>query len=37
MAKRKRDVFKEIEELLGEPVPLGGDTVLLIRQDRRSH
>jgi metal-responsive CopG/Arc/MetJ family transcriptional regulator len=27
----------EIEELLGEPVPLGGDAALLIRQDRRSH
>jgi hypothetical protein len=29
--------WEEIEELLGEPVPLGGDAALLIKQDRRSH
>jgi metal-responsive CopG/Arc/MetJ family transcriptional regulator len=29
--------WEEIQELLGEPVPLGGDAALLIRQDRRSH
>ncbi len=27
----------EIEALLGEPVPLGGNATRLIRQDRRSH
>jgi metal-responsive CopG/Arc/MetJ family transcriptional regulator len=27
----------EIEDLLGDPVPLGGNAVSLIRHDRRSH
>lgn len=29
--------WEEIEELLGEPVPLGGDATTLLRRDRRSH
>jgi metal-responsive CopG/Arc/MetJ family transcriptional regulator len=29
--------WEEIEELLGESVPLGGDAALLIRRDRSSH
>jgi hypothetical protein len=28
---------KEFEELLGPPVPLGGDAAQLIREDRESH
>jgi len=28
---------KEIEDLLGPPVPLGGDAAKLIREDRESH
>jgi metal-responsive CopG/Arc/MetJ family transcriptional regulator len=32
-AKRR----KEIEDLLGPPVPLGGDAAKLIREDRESH
>jgi hypothetical protein len=28
---------KEIEDLLGPPVPLGGEAVRLIREDRESH
>jgi hypothetical protein len=32
-AKRR----KEIEDLLGPPVPMGGDAAKLIREDRESH
>lgn len=28
---------KELEDLLGPPVPLGGDAAKLIREDRESH
>ncbi len=28
---------RELEELLGPPVPMGGDAVRLIREDRESH
>jgi HicB_like antitoxin of bacterial toxin-antitoxin system len=28
---------KEIEDLLGPPVPMGGDAAKLIREDRESH
>jgi hypothetical protein len=28
---------KEIEELLGPPVPMGGEAARLIREDRESH
>ena len=28
---------REVEKLLGEPVPLGGEATSLIRRDRRSH
>ncbi|HEX5610730.1 MAG TPA: type II toxin-antitoxin system HicB family antitoxin [Solirubrobacterales bacterium] len=28
---------RELEDLLGPPVPMGGDAVRLIREDRESH
>jgi metal-responsive CopG/Arc/MetJ family transcriptional regulator len=37
LASDREREWEEIEELLGEPVPLGGDATSLIRQDRRSH
>ena len=36
LAVEARQGRAEIEKLLGDPVPLGGDTVKLIRHDRRS-
>jgi metal-responsive CopG/Arc/MetJ family transcriptional regulator len=37
LAQEHRQRRKRIEELLGEPVSLGGDGVKLIREDRESH
>jgi len=37
LASEEEREWEEIEELLGEPVPLGGDATSLIRRDRRSH
>ncbi len=37
LAQKNRQRRKRIEELLGEPVRLGGDGTKLIREDRESH
>ncbi len=37
LAAEARQGAREIEELLGDPVPLGGNATELIRHDRRSH
>jgi metal-responsive CopG/Arc/MetJ family transcriptional regulator len=37
LAQEHRQRRKRIEELLGEPVSLGGDGAKLIREDRESH
>ncbi len=37
LAESGRQRRRRIEELLGEPVRLGGDSAKLIREDRESH
>ncbi len=37
LAERSDDRRRELEELLGPPVPMGGDAARLIREDRESH
>ena len=37
LAEENRQRRRRIEELLGEPVSLGGDAAKLIREDRESH
>ena len=37
LAQRSQQRGRRIEELLGEPVRLGGDSAKLIREDRESH
>lgn len=37
LAQDDRQRRRRIEELLGEPVRLGGDAAKLIREDRESH
>jgi metal-responsive CopG/Arc/MetJ family transcriptional regulator len=37
LAERGRQQQRRIEELLGEPIRLGGDAAKLIREDRESH
>ncbi len=37
LAARGQQQQRRIEELLGEPVRLGGDSAKLIREDRESH
>jgi metal-responsive CopG/Arc/MetJ family transcriptional regulator len=37
LAQKNRQRRKRFEELLGEPVSLGGDGTKLIREDRESH
>jgi metal-responsive CopG/Arc/MetJ family transcriptional regulator len=37
LAQMNRQRRKRVEELLGEPVRLGGDGAKLVREDRESH
>ncbi len=37
LARENRQRRRRVEELLGEPVSLGGDSTRLIREDRESH
>jgi len=37
LEREHRQRRRRIEELLGEPVPLGGDGTKLVREDRESH
>lgn len=37
LAQENRQRRRRVEELLGEPVSLGGDATRLIREDRESH